>query len=149
MSSPPLWYKTEIVLRNCCRSRHTVRNRGGQTRQVTIICSFPNIAISAKKNQNYEPWSNLARRPTLPSSCPAFHSSELEVATELNKTKLEFRRTVEWLSAALRSNAADYVLPLFIFFIIFFIQLSFWETTGPILTKFSGIVYSGVVWIIR
>ena len=53
-----------------------------------------------------------------------------------------------FLSAALRSNAADYVLSLFIFF-IFFIQLSFSKTTGPILTKFSGIVYSGVVWIIR
>ena len=28
--------------------------------------------------------------------------------------------------------------------LVFFIQLSFSETTGPILTKFSGIVYSGV-----
>ena len=53
------------------------------------------------------------------------------------------------LSAALRSNAADYVLPLFIYFFLFFIQLSFSETTGPILTKFSEIVYSSVVWIIR
>ena len=49
--------------------------------------------------------------------------------------------------AALRSNAADYVLLRFIF--IFFIHRSFSETTRPILTKFSGIVYSGVVWIIR
>ena len=50
------------------------------------------------------------------------------------------------LSAALRSNAADYVLPLFIFifYFIFFIHRSFSETTRPILTKFSGIVYSGV-----
>ena len=31
------------------------------------------------------------------------------------------------------------------FYLFFFIQLSFSETTGPILTKFSGIVYSGVV----
>ena len=29
--------------------------------------------------------------------------------------------------------------------LVFFIQLSFSETTRPILTKFSGIVYSGVV----
>ena len=36
---------------------------------------------------------------------------------------------------------------LFIFY--FFIHRSFSETTRPILTKFSGIVYSGVVWIIR
>ena len=31
------------------------------------------------------------------------------------------------------------------FSFFFFIQLSFSETTGPILTKFSGIVYSSVV----
>ena len=55
------------------------------------------------------------------------------------------------LSAALRSNAADYVLLRFIlfFFFFFFIHRSFSETTRPILTKFSGIVYSGVDWIIR
>ena len=56
------------------------------------------------------------------------------------------------LSAALRSNAPimfylclffDYIFRFIFFF--FFIQLSFSETTGPILTKFSGIVYSGVV----
>ena len=35
------------------------------------------------------------------------------------------------------------------FFLFFFIHRSFSETTRPILTKFSGIVYSGVVWIIR
>ena len=38
---------------------------------------------------------------------------------------------------------------LFFFLFFIFIQLSFSETTGPILTKSSGIVYSGVVWIIR
>ena len=46
------------------------------------------------------------------------------------------------------TQAADYVLPLFIlffFFFFFFIHCSFSETTRPILTKFSGIVYSGVV----
>ena len=46
------------------------------------------------------------------------------------------------LSAAFRSNTADYVLPLFFFF---FIHRLFSETTRPILTKFSEIVYSGVV----
>ena len=52
------------------------------------------------------------------------------------------------LSAPLRSNGADYVFLQFIFFIYFFnffIHRSFSETTRPILTKFSGIVYSGVV----
>ena len=71
------------------------------------------------------------------------------------------------LSAPLRSNGADYVLPLFIFYLLsaalrqpimfcyglffylffyfFFIHRSFSETTRPILTKFSGIVYSDVV----
>ena len=76
--------------------------------------------------------------------------------------------TLQLLSAPLRSNGgrlcfatvyyrhpcvatrADYVLLRFIYFIFFFfIQRSFSETTRPILTKFSGIVYSGVVWIIR
>ena len=33
----------------------------------------------------------------------------------------------------------------FLFFLNFFIHRSFSETTQPILTKFSGIVYSGVV----
>ena len=41
-----------------------------------------------------------------------------------------------------RYNTASAVYDLVSFF---FIQLSFSETTGPILTKFSGIVYSGVV----
>ena len=41
------------------------------------------------------------------------------------------------------ATVADYVLLLFIF--IFFIHRSFSETTRPILTKFSGIVYSGLV----
>ena len=36
----------------------------------------------------------------------------------------------------------------FYFYFYFFIHRSFTETTQPILTKFSGIVYSGVVWII-
>ena len=59
------------------------------------------------------------------------------------------------LSAPVRSNAvADYVLLLFIFhlfiyFIFFFIHRSFSETARPIITKFSGIVYSGVVWIVQ
>ena len=48
------------------------------------------------------------------------------------------------LLAPLRSNGAEYVLPLFIIFNYFFIHRSFPETTRPILTKFSGIVYSGV-----
>ena len=51
------------------------------------------------------------------------------------------------LSAALRSNAADYVLRRFIFiflFYFFFIHRSFSETTRPIHTKFPGIVYSSV-----
>ena len=58
-----------------------------------------------------------------------------------------FRVAMLLLSAALRSNAADYVLPLFIYLFIyfFFIHRSFSETTRPILTKFSGIVYSGLV----
>ena len=56
-----------------------------------------------------------------------------------------------FLSAALRSNAADYVLRrfIFIFLFYFFIHRSFSETTRPIHTKFSGIVYSSVDWIIR
>ena len=57
-----------------------------------------------------------------------------------------------FLSAPVRSNGADYVFLLFIFsFLVFyfFIHRSFSETTRPILTKFSGIVYSGVVWIIQ
>ena len=52
-----------------------------------------------------------------------------------------------FLSAALRSNA-----PIMFYvglFIYFFIHRSFSETTRPIHTKFSGIVYSSVVWIIR
>ena len=40
-------------------------------------------------------------------------------------------------------------LCLFLFIYLFFIQRLFSETTEPILIKFSGIVYSGVVWIIR
>ena len=49
------------------------------------------------------------------------------------------------------TKVADYVLLLFIYFLFlfFFIHRSFSETTWPILTKFSGIVYSGVVWIIQ
>ena len=44
------------------------------------------------------------------------------------------------------ATVADYVLLLFIFILfIFFYSRSFSETTRPILTKFSGIVYSGVV----
>ena len=69
-----------------------------------------------------------------------------------------------FLSAPLCSNRADYVLLLFIYYrhpcvateqimfyfclfflFIFFIHRLFSETTRPILTKFSGIVYSGVV----
>ena len=53
------------------------------------------------------------------------------------------------LSAPLPSNGADYVLLLFILFYFFIIRRSFSETTRPILTKFLGVVYSGVVWIIR
>ena len=53
------------------------------------------------------------------------------------------------LSALLRSKGADYVLRRFIFFFFFFIHRSFPETTWPIFVKFSGNVYSGVVWIIR
>ena len=53
--------------------------------------------------------------------------------------------TTLFLSAPLRSNGADYVLLLFIFILFFFIHPSFSETTRPIFTKFSGIVYSGVV----
>ena len=53
------------------------------------------------------------------------------------------------LSAPLRSNGANYVFFLFIFFhfylFYFVIHRSFSETTPPILTKFSGIVHSGVV----
>ena len=37
----------------------------------------------------------------------------------------------------------------FYLYLFFFIHRSFSETTLPILTKFSGIVYSGLVWIIR
>ena len=47
------------------------------------------------------------------------------------------------------ATRADYVLLRFILFFKFFIQRSFSETTRLILTKFSGIVYSGLVWIIR
>ena len=54
---------------------------------------------------------------------------------------------VNYRQPCVATQAADYVLPLFFFF--FFIHRSFSETTRPILTKFSGIVYSGVVWIIR
>ena len=70
-----------------------------------------------------------------------------------------------FLSAPLRSNGADYVyrhpcvatepimfnllLFIYLYFFYFFIHSSFSETTRPILTKFSVIVYSGVVWIIR
>ena len=50
------------------------------------------------------------------------------------------------------AKVADYVLLLFIYFYFFifflfyfFIHRSFSETTRPIITKFSGIVYSGVV----
>ena len=53
------------------------------------------------------------------------------------------------LSAPLRSNGADYVLLRFIYLFNFFIQRLFSETTRPILTKYLGIVYSGVIWIIR
>ena len=45
------------------------------------------------------------------------------------------------------ATVADYVLLLFILF--FFIHRSFSETTRSIFAKFSGIVYSCVVWIIR
>ena len=57
------------------------------------------------------------------------------------------------LSAPLRSNGGRLcfatVYFIFFIFIFFFIHRSFSETTRLILTKFSGIVYSGVVWIIR
>ena len=44
-----------------------------------------------------------------------------------------------------RYNTASAVYDLVLFYFNFFIKLSFSETTGPILTKFSGIVHSGVV----
>ena len=46
------------------------------------------------------------------------------------------------LSAPLRSNGGRLC---FATVYLFFIHRSFSETTRPILTKFSGIVYSGVV----
>ena len=49
-------------------------------------------------------------------------------------------------ASAVYSTKSSFIF-LSIFF--FFIHRSFSETTWPILTKFSGIVYSGVVWIIR
>ena len=64
------------------------------------------------------------------------------------KDLLNMDTEVDLLSAPVRSNAvADYVLLLFIYlFILFFlIHRSFSETARPIITKFSGIVYSGVV----
>ena len=48
------------------------------------------------------------------------------------------------LSAPLRSNGGRLCFAT-VFFYLFFIHRSFSETTRPILTKFSGIVYSGVV----
>ena len=57
-------------------------------------------------------------------------------------------QTDSYLSAALRSNAPImfcYGLFYFFFYFYFFIQRSFSKTTRPILIKFSGIVYSGVV----
>ena len=77
-------------------------------------------------------------------------TSLLSAALRSNAADYVLRQFIYLLSAALRSNAADYVLPLFIFiFFIFFIHRSFSETTGPIHTKFSGIVYSSADWIIR
>ena len=52
------------------------------------------------------------------------------------------------LSAPLRSNGGRLCFAT-VYFYFFFIHRSFSETTRPILTKFSGIVYSGLVWIIR
>ena len=45
------------------------------------------------------------------------------------------------LSAPLRSNGADYVLLLFIFFIFLFFHHSFSETTRPIFTKLKNIQF--------
>ena len=57
---------------------------------------------------------------------------------------------VRWLSRRLPIQyRISGIWSSFIFIFIFFIHRSFSETTQPILTKFSGIVYSGVVWIIR
>ena len=43
--------------------------------------------------------------------------------------------------------------PIMFYFCLFFYFFLYWpfvlKTTLPILTKFSGIVYSGVIWIIR
>ena len=54
--------------------------------------------------------------------------------------------SVYFLSAPLRSNGGRLCFAtVYLFFFIFFIHRLFSETTRPILTKFSGIVYSGVV----
>ena len=62
-------------------------------------------------------------------------------------TKPDYLFVLVLLSAALPYNAADYLCnaETTSAYFIFFIHRSFSETTRPILTKFSGIVYSGVV----
>ena len=59
-----------------------------------------------------------------------------------------FKCFMEYLSAPLRSNGGRLCFTAGLFLFIF-IHRSFSETTQPIFAKFSGIVYSGVVWIIR
>ena len=77
------------------------------------------------------------------------HTSNASLSTDFFHTQLiQVRHNrVRWLS---RRVPIPYrisgILSSFIyFFFIFFFQRSFSETTRPILTKFSGIVYSGVV----
>ena len=69
-----------------------------------------------------------------------FHTQSIQIKHE----------RVRWLSRRLPIQyRISGIWSSFFLNFIFFIQRSFSKTTGPILTKFSGIVYSGVVWIIR
>ena len=80
------------------------------------------------------------------------HTSNASLSTDFFHTQLiQVRHNrVCWLSRRVPiPYRISSISSSFIFLNFFFIQRSFSETTRPILTKFSGIVYSGVVWIIR
>ena len=101
-------------------------------------------------------------RPIYHSKSPAiliaFSHEPLHALNKLYRTTEQYRRTnqmaVEQRSRfyyrhpCLATEPIMFHFCLFIFFILI-IHRSFSKTTRPIFAKYSGIVYSGVVWIIR
>ena len=76
----------------------------------------------------------------------------IRVAKELKYAVVYMVLHIYYRHPCVATEPIMFYLCLFLFYFFyfyFFIHRSFSETTRPILTKFSGIVYSGVVWIMR